>query len=55
MSLVDTSNGVCMVGWLVGWVCVGACAGAGGRKNMSSARIYFGLLNCGHSVYKVIS
>ena len=55
MSVIDVSNGVCVVGWVVGWVCVGACAGAGGRESMSSGGIYFGLLNCSHSVYKVIN
>ena len=34
-------------------VCVGA--GLVGRKRMCSGRIYFGLLNCSHSVYKVMN
>ena len=55
MSVIDTRSGVCEEDWVLGWVCTGACAGARGRKSMSSGGIYFGLLNCGHSVYKVLN
>ena len=55
VSLVDDSSGVYVGGWLVGWVCIGAYGGLDGRQSMSSDRIYFRLLNCSHSVYKVIN
>ena len=54
VSLVDASSGVWVGGWVVGWVCIGACAGAGGCKSTCSGGIYFGLLNCSHSVDKVM-
>ena len=36
-------------------MCIGALGGHGGRKGMSSGRIYFGLLNCSHFVDKVVN
>ena len=41
--------------WVSGWVCICACGGAGCRKSIFSGGIYFGLLNCSHSVYKVMN
>ena len=55
VSLVDDSSGSWVGGCVVGWVCIGACAGAGGRKSMSSGGIYFGLLNRSHSVDNVMN
>ena len=46
---------VCVGAGAVGCVCIGACGGAGCRKRMCSGRMYFGLLNCSHSVYKVMN
>ena len=39
---------------VVGCVCIGACGGAVAEK-MSSGEIYFGLLNCSHSLYKIMN
>ena len=59
VSLVDDSSGVYVCGWVggwvIGWVCISACGGTGGKKSMFSGRIYFGFLNCSHSVFKVLN
>ena len=46
---------MCVGVWVVGWVCIGACGGAGGRKIMCSGGIDSDLLNCSHSVFKVMN